>query len=182
MEYIIYAQIFGLLGSVAMLLSNWQKTKTKILSLLIIDSFCYCMQYLLLGALTGVFTNIIGLIRIIIFKYKRKINFLQNKIILYIIIALYIVIGIITYDKITSILPMLGAAIYTITLWNENVKNIRIGSLIMLFAYFVYNITVSAFVGALVEGLLLTSTILSIIKLDILPNNTRIHISKNKTI
>ena len=70
MEFFIYAQIFGVLGAISMLLSSWQKTKNKVLALLILYSFCYFMQYLLLGAFSGAFTNIVGLIRILIFKYK----------------------------------------------------------------------------------------------------------------
>lgn len=154
-----------------MLLSSWQKTKNKVLALLILDSFCYFMQYLLLGAFSGAFTNIVGLIRILIFKYKSKYIFFQNKILLYIIIAIYLIIGMLTYNGLVSTLPTLGAIIYTSVLWQEDIKLIRIGTVIMILAYFIYNILVSAYIGAIAEGILLISSILSIIKLDVLDKN-----------
>lgn len=169
----ILAQIFGLLGSIAMLLSNWQKTRNKVLTLLILDSICYFIQYILLGALSGAFTNVIGLIRTIIFKYKDKYKVLDNKIILFIILLIYLIVGIITYDGIISTLPVIAAIIYTSVLWQDNLKIIRIGTFIMILACFIYNIAVEAYTGAVVEGILLISSVLAIIKLDILNEHHR---------
>ena len=174
MNYYIYAQIFGLLGATAMLLSNWQKEKNKVLSLLILDSICYFMQYILLGALSGAFTNIIGLIRALIFKYKDKYKILNNKMILIIILIVYLIIGILTYNGIVSLLPVVASIIYTSTLWQNNIKIIRIGTLIMILAYFIYNMMVKAYTAGVVEGILLISSILAIINLDILKNNKQI--------
>lgn len=168
MNRFIAAQIFGLLGATALLLSNWQKSKNKVLSLLIIDSICYFIQYILLGAFSGAFSNIIGLIRTIIFKYKEKYKILDNKLILCIIILIYIIIAILTYDGLISILPVVAAIIYTISLWQDNLRIIRIGTLIMIVAYFIYNIVVRAYIGAIVEGILLISSILAIIKYDVI--------------
>lgn len=174
MSNYIYAQIFGLLGATAMLLSNWQKEKTKVLSLLIIDSICYFMQYILLGALSGAFTNILSLIRAIVFKYKDKYKILHNKMILIIILTIYLIVGLLTYSGIISLLPVVASIIYTSTLWQNNIKIIRFGTFIMILACFIYNIAVKAYTGALVEGILLISSILAIINLDILKNNKQI--------
>lgn len=168
MDSFIFAQIFGLLGALAMLISNWQKTRNKVLSLLILDSICYFMQYILLGAITGAFTNVVGLIRTIIFKYKDKYEILQSNIILFIILSIYLLVGILTYDGIISLLPVIAAMIYTAVLWQDNVRIIRIGTFIMILSCFIYNIAVAAYTGAIVEGILLISSILAIIKLDIL--------------
>lgn len=171
MEYFIYAQIFGILGAISMLLSSWQKTKRKVLSLLILDNICYFMQYILLGAFTGAFTNIVGLIRTTTFKYKYKYKILSSNIILFIIILIYILTGILTYKDQISVLPVMAAIIYTYTLWQNNIRIIRIGTFIMICACFIYNIAVSAYTSALVEAILLISSLLSIIKNDILKIN-----------
>ena len=171
MEFFIFSQIFGLLGALSMLLSNWQKTRNKVLSLLILDSICYFMQYILLGALTGAFTNIVGLLRTIIFKYKDKYKIIQNNIVLYIILVIYLLVGILSYDGLISLLPVVASIIYTSVLWQDNITIIRIGTFFMILACFIYNITVKAYTGAFVEGILLISSILAIIKLDILKIN-----------
>ena len=168
MDSFIFAQIFGLLGALAMLLSNWQKTRNKVLSLLILDSICYSMQYILLRAITGAFINIVGLVRTIIFKYKGKYKILQSKLILFLILSVYLLVGILTYDGIISILPVVSSIIYTSTLWQDNVRIIRIGTFSMILTYFIYNIAVEAYTGAFVEGILLISSVLAIVKLDIL--------------
>lgn len=168
MKAIILAQIFGLLGAVSMLLSSWQKTKDKVLTFLILDSLFYFVQYILLGALSGAFTNIIGLIRTILFKYKDKNKILQNNIILYIVMLGYIIIGIITYKGIISLFPVIIGILYSMLLWQNNVKKIRIGTSVMILSWLIYNISVSAYMAALVEVVLLISSIGAIIKIDIL--------------
>ena len=168
MDTFTLAQIFGLLGATSMLLSSWQKTRKKVLSFLIFDSLFYFIQYILLGALSGAFTNIIGLIRTIIFRYKENNKHLQNKIILYIIILMYLIIGIYTYDGIISIFPVIVSILYSVVLWQNNVKKIRIGTSLMLLSWLIYNVSVSAYIGAIVETILFISTIIAIIKIDIL--------------
>lgn len=168
MDKFILAQIFGLLGSLSMLLSSWQKTRKKVLSLLIFDSLFYFIQYLLLGALTGAFTNVIGLLRTIIFKYKDKYKLFQNKLILYLIIIIYIIVGIFTYSTPISIFPVVTSILYSVVLWQDNVKYIRIGTSIMILSWIIYNISVGAYVGAVVETILFISSVTAIIKLDIL--------------
>lgn len=166
----ILAQIFGLLGAISLLLSSWQKTKDKVLTFLILDSIFYSMQYLLLGALSGTFTNIVGIIRAILFKYKDKNKILQNNIMLYIIILIYIVIGIITYNDVISLFPIIASIFYSALIWQNKVNKIRIGNCIMNILWIVYNIYVSAYIGAIMESVILLSSIVAIIKIDILKN------------
>ena len=70
-------------SALSMMLSNWPKYKEKDVIMLIIDSIFCIMQYILLGAFAGACTNIISLIRVIIFTKKEDNKFL-NKIIFYI--------------------------------------------------------------------------------------------------
>lgn len=167
MNKFILAQIFGLLGSLSMLLSNWQKTRNKVLSLLIFDSLFYFLQYILLGAFSGAFTNIIGIIRTILFKYKDKNKILQSNLTLILIIIIYLIIGLITYNGITSIFPIVTSILYSVILWQNNIKKIRIGTAIMILSWLIYNLTVGAYIGAVIEAILLISSITAIIKLDI---------------
>lgn len=79
----IVAQSFGMFSALSMMLSNWQSIKKKMLLCLLFDSIFCIMQYILLGAFAGACTNIISLIRVIIFTKKEDNKFL-NKIIFYI--------------------------------------------------------------------------------------------------
>lgn len=170
MNTFILAQIFGLLGALSMILSNWQKTRNKILSLLIFDSIFYSLQYLLLEAYSGAFTNIVGILRIIIFKNKDKYQILQNNYFLFSIIIVYTLIGILTYNGLTSIFPVIASILYSVVLWQDDVRKIRLGTTVMIISWLIYNIVVGAYLSAVIEAILLISSITAIIKLDLLKN------------
>ena len=170
MNRFVLAQIFGILGAFAMIISSWQKTRKKILFFLIFDNAFYFIQYILLNALTGAYTNVVGLVRLALFSYKGKNDFFKKNYVLYIIILLYIFIGTLTYDDYSSIFPVISSVIYAIVLWQDNPKLIRIGTTIMLGMWCVYNLLVHAYVGVLTEGIMCISSLLAIIKIDILGN------------
>lgn len=162
----MFAQLFGILGSISMMLSNWQKSKNKMMLFLTFDSILYFIQYMLLRAYTGAFTNVISFFRVLIFSNKDKMVTKHKNIALYIILLLYITSGILTYNSIIDCLPILATLVYTIFLWQDNIQRIRIGSSIMFSMWMVYDIVVKAYFGAFFECFLLITSILSIIKLN----------------
>ena len=180
MNKFILAQLFGIIGSLAMILSSWQKERKRILFFLLFDNISYFIQYILLHAYTGAYTNIIGLIRLYLFSKKGKNDFFKKNYVLYIVILLYIIIGVLTYENYSSIFPVISSVIYAIVLWQDNPKYIRIGTAIMLFMWCVYNLLVHAYVGALSEGIMFMSSLFAIIKIDILKNKKILSINKLK--
>ena len=72
------AQIFGTLGAISMLCSNRQKTRRKILFCLIFDGLFYFIQYILLKAYTGAFTNLISIVRVLTFNKKGTNDFFKS--------------------------------------------------------------------------------------------------------
>ena len=167
MKLFVIAQIMGGLGAVSMILSSWQKSRKKIFLFLVFDNVFYFLQYIFLQAYAGAFTNIIGLFRTILFSKKGENKFLKTNYPLYLILLLYVLINIFTYDGISSLFPALASIIYALVLWQDEPKKIRFGSAIMLLMWFVYNLFVKAYVGALVELTLFISALVAIIKIDI---------------
>ena len=167
MKLFVIAQIMGGLGAVSMILSSWQKSRKKIFLFLVFDNVFYFLQYIFLQAYAGAFTNIIGLFRTILFSKKGENKFLKTNYPLYLILLLYVLINIFTYDGITSLFPAIASIIYAFVLWQDEPKRIRIGTAIMLLMWFVYNLFVKAYVGALVELTLFISALVAIIKIDI---------------
>ena len=171
------AQFMGLLGALSNVISSWQKTRKKMLFFLIFDTIFYTIQYLLLQAYVGACTNSVGLIRTITFSKKKSNKFFSTNWILYIIFLLYIIAGIVSlyFDgqlsekfSVISLFPIVASILYAIVLWQDKPKSIRIGSAIMLFMWCIYNIYVKAYLGAVVEFVLMCSTIIAIIKIDII--------------
>lgn len=173
MKMFLIAQILGILSMTCMMLSSWQLKRKRILIYLVFDNiFCF-LQYILLGAYSGAFTNIIGLLRTITFTKKGTNDFYKTNKILYIILILYIVVGILTYKNLFSLFPIIASLFYAIVLWQEKPKSIRVGSSVMLFLWLIYNIFVKAYIGAICEGIMLTSSILAIIKIDVIKKHKK---------
>ena len=168
MKIIIIAQILGLFGALSSVVSGWQKNRNKMLLFLMFDNIFYTAQYILLGAYTGAVTNIIGLLRTALFKKKGQFKYLKGNCILYIILIMYIWSCILTFDGIGSYLPLFASLVYAITLWQDDVKKIRFGTMIMYMFWIIYNIMYKAYAGAVIETILFISILIVIIKRDIL--------------
>ena len=72
----------------------------------------------------------------------------------------------------------MAGIVYSVVLWQDNVKKIRLGTAVMILSWFIYNISVSAYVGAIFEGILLISSVIAIIKIDILKDKEPKQIDK----
>ena len=178
MKLFVLAQIMGGLGALAMMLSSWQKSRKRIFAFLVFDNIFYFLQYIFLKAYSGAFTNVVGLFRTILFSKKGNNKFLSTNYPLIIVLILYVIINIFTYDGITSLFPAIASIIYAVVLWQDEPKRIRIGSAIMLLMWFVYNLYVKAYVGAIVEFTLFVSAVIAIIKIDII--NPKKELEKEK--
>lgn len=112
-----------------------------------------------LQAYTGCITIIISIIRNIIALKKKNKN---ENIILAIFIILYIVMGIITYNSIFSILPIIASIIYVIGIWNGNENIIRKTGLINMYLWLIYSISTFTVAGAIQNIILIISTHIAI--------------------
>ena len=168
MNRFVLSQILGGLSALSMVLSSWQIKKKKIYFFLTLDNiFCFT-QYMLLKAYTGAFTNVIGLIRLLLFNFKGRNKFFKTIWPLIIVIILYAAIGVITYTDISSLFPTVASILYAFALYQDKEKIIRIATSIMLFCWLLYNLFVHAYVGAITEGVMFISSLLAILKIDIL--------------
>lgn len=159
MEYIIIGNIFGIIGLIYSAVAYHKKEKKDILKLLIISNSLSLIQYMFLQAYTGCITIIISIIRNIIALKKKDKN---ENIILAIFIILYIVMGIITYNSIFSILPIIASIIYVIGIWNGNENIIRKTGLINMYLWLIYSISTFAVAGAIQNIILIISTHIAI--------------------
>lgn len=174
MNLFITAQIMGGFGALSMMMSCWQKSRKNIFIFLLFDNIFYFLQYIFLGAYSGAFTNLICLFRTIIFSKKNNNKLFSTNVPLFVVVIIYVVINIFTYDGISSLYPAVASIIYAVVLWQDDPKKIRFGSAIMLLLWFVYNLVVNAYVGALIELVLLLSTLIAIIKMDIINKNKEV--------
>lgn len=163
------AQFFGILGLLVMVISLFQKNKDKMLGYVVLNGIFFGIEYLLLGAYSGMFSNFFGIFRTYVSKEKEKKSKLNKWYILLFFIIGYTIIGFISFDgKIISLLPIIAEIIYVLTLWQKDVKKIRIGTLIMVILWLIYDIFVKAYPSMITDLIVMSSTIIAIIMKDIL--------------
>lgn len=85
-------------------------------------------------------------------------------IILLIFEIIAVVSGIMSWQNIWSIIPIIVTVIYTYGLWQDNVKVIRIATGIAGFGWAIYDIIVMAYVGAIQEASQLISAIIALFR------------------
>ncbi len=163
------AQVFGLLGLLVMVISLFQKNKDKMLGYVVFNGVFFGIEYLLLDAYSGMFSNFFGIFRTYVSKEKEKHKNLNKWYVLLFFIIGYTIIGFISFDeKIISILPIIAEIIYVITLWQKDVKKIRIGTLLMVILWLIYDTFVKAYPSMITDLIVMSSTIVAIIIKDIL--------------
>lgn len=162
------AQGFGLLGLIVMVISLFQKDKDKMLNFVVLNGLFFGIEYLLLKAFSGMFSNFFGILRTFISKEKEKKKGFDKQGIMFLFILGYMIIGFISFDgKVMSLLPVFAEIIYVITLWQKNVKKIRIGTLLMVLLWLVYDIFVKAYPSLITDLIVMSSTIIAIYLKDI---------------
>ena len=115
------------------------------------------------------FSNFFGIFRTYISKEKEKHKNLNKWYILLFFIIGYAIIGFISFDgKIVSLLPIIAEIIYVIALWQKDVKKIRIGTLLMVILWLIYDIFVKAYPSMITDLIVMSSTIVAIVIKDIL--------------
>lgn len=158
------AQFFGFLGLLAMIIALFQKSKNKMLFWVIFNCIFFSLEYLFLAAFAGMGSNVVALGRTYLFKKKDEDKRFNIIWIYVIVMVLYTIIGIFTYDGLISLMPIIAEYIYATALWQKNVDHIRYGTAIMVIIWLIYDIIVQAYPSAICDTIVLISTLISIVK------------------
>lgn len=145
----ILAQLCGIITLVLTVIAIQFKSKEKIVICNIFANAFASIQYLLLGASTGAVISILNTIRDMVFYIFKKKEIKPSFIVLIIFLAIALISGFISWQNIYSIIPIIVTIIYTYGLWQDNIKVIRISTVIIGFGWAIYDVVVKAYVGAL---------------------------------
>ncbi len=161
----IIAQIVGGFGLLFAVISFQQNTRKRILRFQMVAATFFSVHMYLLGAMTGMVVNIVGIVRNILF-YKTQGKGTQSRALLYFLIALYVIASAATYKNIFSIFPAMAVILQTVGLWMKNPKKIR---RILIFAtpcWFTYNFFNMSIAGMMTDVLSATSLIAAMLRYD----------------
>ena len=160
----VLAQICGVIVLILTVISVQFKTKEKIVMCFVFANLVMAIQFFLLNAMTGAIISIINTIRCIIFYYYKKKDKKPSLMILLIFEIVAIVSGMMSWQNMWSVIPIIVTVIYTYGLWQDNVKVIRVTTAIVGLGWAIYDIIVMAFVGAIQEISQFVSAMIALIK------------------
>ncbi len=151
--YFIIAQILGIEALLLLVISYRKKETNEILIVQAISSLCYVVHYFLLGAFSGLFTCFIDFIRDMLYFKTDK-----DKLLFFISIPFYILVGIFSYNRIIDILPIIACIIdgYILT---KNRKTIIIGSIICWTLWLTYDFVYMSYSGVLTSLIIIVSNL-----------------------
>ncbi len=156
------SQILGFSAFILSLTAFHKKTKEKILGNMLLSNILNLIHYLLLGAYSGCITKVMAIFRDSFIILKNKHPKLNSKLIFFLFIVLYILIGIITFNGIYTLFPILAASLYFIPIWNGNELVIRKTAFYTTFLWLAYNIIVFSIAGIVSNITTIISTYIAI--------------------
>lgn len=149
----VLAQIFGFLAWLCLLISYYRKNTNKILFLHIFSIVFYLLNYLLLGAWSGLFIIVLELLRDSLY-YKTD----KDNLIFLITIPFYILLSIFAWGDYIEIIPIIASVLEGFTLTKK--KNIVVPGAIIVYAmWIVYDLNVASYSGVLTDILIVFSNI-----------------------
>lgn len=164
----ILAQILGILGTVGNVVSMQLKRKNQILLCFILAGIFFSGNYLLLGGYSGAIICIIATLQTLtsyIFEIKKKE---MPKWLITIFFMISLIGGILTYQNILDILPILGGITYTWSIVQKKEKYIRWITLSNCTLWFIYDVFIKAYSTCISDIIYILSTLIGIIRFDVI--------------
>lgn len=156
----IISQIFVLIQYFFIIATYQVKTKRQILSFNTLSAISAILSFLCLKAYSGCFMSFVSLFRNFLFSKGDKKD--KNK--LYIILSILFIFTLFTYDGILSLMPMFATLLYTISIWQNNTKIYKKYGIFVSIFWIIYHIYVKSLFGSILEGVLLLSVIIGLIR------------------
>lgn len=149
----IFIQLLGVMAWLMQVLSYYRKNTNKILMFQIIGTLLYCMHYFLLRAYSGL---LICAIEVIFDYLYYKTN--KDKCLYIISIPIRIIAGIIGFNILMDILPILASLIdgYSLT---KKKKMVVVGAIISYSLWAIYDIYVMSISGAITNSIVVISNV-----------------------
>ena len=172
----LIAQIIGIAAMGFNILSYQQKTRSRVIAFQLFGGFLFCINFFLLGAISGSLLNAVAVIRAIVFLNKEKLR-ADRPLWLAGFVAVYLLCYGLTFtvfgteattrNLILEALPVIGMTATTISFRLTDAKSIRRYGLISSPSWLIYNVANFAIGAIICEVLSLGSIILGIIRLDL---------------
>ena len=161
-----YAQIIGFVGLAFAVAAFQINDRTRIIIFQAASFFVFAVHFYLLGALSGAVLQLLGVLRNYFYvKYRNKYSFPIIPILFIMLFSLSVAL---TWEGLSSLLPMLGMIAGAVAFWQKDPKIIRRINLFGPPLWFIYSFINNSYSGMMVMGFIFASVSIAIIRYDIL--------------
>ena len=167
------ANILGLGAMISLFLIYQQKSRKNILMCKLSADIFWILHYFTLGATAGLIPNFVGIFRELIFVNRKSKKWASSPIWVLLFITVNFSLGILSFDEWYDIVPITASALVTISLWIDNPHLMKIISIPVSTAFFVYDMFVLSYVGMINESIAILSIIIYFIKKGFLRRNRK---------
>lgn len=158
------AQIFGFIGLILLVASYQVKIKRKLITLQICANLFYGVQYLLLGAVSGLIIMAVATLRCFIYNLyvikDRDIPVYQ----LVICLALPVIVSPFIVTDLISALPVVVADIFSYALWQKNMYVTYVAAIVVCVMWSIYMFAVGAYVSIVANIIEIIGSIVGIVR------------------
>lgn len=160
----IIAQVFGFLALGLLLISFQFKSNKTLLILQSFGNLLFCIQYIFLHTYSGCICVLV-LVRNLTVAFQDKYKILKWKGWEYILLILFLVSSIFTWEGLKSILPLIGCIGSTIAYFKNNARVFRSVTLFITSpCWLTYDALSGAYAGIINEIITIISIVISIIR------------------
>lgn len=144
-------QILGIVTLIFYVFSLQMKKKENLLVMQIVSNVTFALQYILTLAWTGATMAAIAVIRGIVFYIFKKKKIKPSIIALLIFEIAMIISTILTWESALSLLPLIGMSVSLLGQWQDNMKWIRISTIIGATFWLGYELSAGLYTAVLTE-------------------------------
>ena len=161
----IIANVFGVLTALTLMLSFQIKSNKKLFVAQALANVFYSVQFLLLGAMGGLFNTVLRVFRNLLLSKVEDWKWLKWKgwaLLFTIPSFVFMIVG---WSGPVDILPFVATLASNFSYWSNNARTIRVAELACISpAWLIYDFLEGAYGGILNEALLMGSVIVSFIR------------------
>jgi len=160
-------QSIGFVGLLFFVLSFQQKSRNRILVLMLFGQVIFLVHFVLLAAWTAVGMNLVGMSRTVVFRYREDHKWANWPYWPVVFILMFIGAGLLAQESWIGILPVVAMSIETTGLWMRNLKVLRFINIFPHPFWFTYNLIKGSWAGVVCEIFVLSSVLIAIYRYDL---------------
>lgn len=150
------AQILGYAAVLVSFFIYQQKDRKKVIALKLTDDILWATHFYMLGGFTNSYATIVAIFRELIFYNKEK-KWAKNKLWIAAFTIFFVVVGIVSWDGIYSIFPVINSTLSTIGFWSNSTKRTKLLILPGALGMAVYSVRYHSFSSLLAQIITLLS-------------------------